>query len=226
MIMGLNKSKFPVMEIVVFTSVGFAIERFFLLDPSPLTDHLTAIKIYKDQDPVERVLPLRELLVMEWLGEYSHEYEMFLTIADKSSFYEMAQQFIQRGVFDYELWNSMLLALSNALKCPIVIFSSNDTYPVIPLIPREAPLSAVPIYVAFNQTGKGHYNAINVFQIQVDISLRFKAKVLVRVVREVTKIPRKHFAQTTVHDVNVFRKYKGVVMTADVEISIILMESE
>ena len=48
---------------------------------------------YKDQDQVERVLRLRELLVMEWLGDYSHEYEMFLTIADKSSFYEMAQQF-------------------------------------------------------------------------------------------------------------------------------------
>ena len=69
-----------------FNSVGFAIERVFDIDPSPLTDHFTAIKIYKDQDQVERVLRLRELLVMEWLGDNSHEYEMFLTIADKSSF--------------------------------------------------------------------------------------------------------------------------------------------
>jgi hypothetical protein len=150
-----------------FTSVGYGIEKFFDLDPSPLTDHLRAINIYKNQDVCERVVRLRELVVMEWLGEYSHEYEMFLTVADKSSFYEMAQQFIQRGVFDCELGNSVLMALSNVLKCPVVIFTSIDTYPIIPLIPRQAPLSAIPIYVAFNQSGKGHYDAI-ASQIQCD----------------------------------------------------------
>ena len=161
-----------------FSSVGFAIERFFDIDPSPLTDHFTAIKIYKDQDQdqVERALRLRELLVLEWLGDNSHEYEMFLTIADKSSFYEMGQKFIQRGVFDCELGDSVLLAPSNVLKCPIVIFTSIDTYPVIPLIPREAPLSAVPIYVAFNQSGKGHYDAINVSQIEANISAKIQTK--------------------------------------------------
>ena len=88
----------------------------------------------------------------------------------------MAQKFIQRGVFDCELGNSVLLALSNVLKCPIVIFTSIDTYPVIPLIPREAPLSAVPIYVAFNQSGKGHYDAINVSQIEANISVKIQTK--------------------------------------------------
>ena len=38
-----------------FTSVDFAIERFFDIDLFPLNDHFTAIKIYKDQDQVERV---------------------------------------------------------------------------------------------------------------------------------------------------------------------------
>ena len=47
---------------------------------------------------------------------------MFLTIADKSSFYKMAQKFRQRGGFDCELGNSVLLALINVLKCPIVTF--------------------------------------------------------------------------------------------------------
>ena len=89
---------------------------------------------------------------MEWLGDYSHEYEMILTIADKSSFYEMAQQFTQCGIFYCELGNGVLLAPSNVLKCPIIFFTLIDTYPVIPLIPREAPLSAVPIYVAFNRS--------------------------------------------------------------------------
>ena len=212
-----------------FISVGFAIERFFLGDPSPPTDHLTAIKIYKDQDQVERVLRLRELLVREWLGDYSHDYEMFLTIAEKSSFYEMAEQFIQRGVFDCELGNSVLLALSNVLKCPIVIFTSIDTYPVIPLIPREAPLSAVLIYVAFNQSGKGHYDAIKVLQTEVHCSPKIQSKSIessCRCGQGRTKIPRKYFVQITVLDVNVFRKFKGAVTIADVEIVIILMENE
>ena len=42
----------------------------------------------------------------------------------------------------------------------MVIFTSIDTHSVIPVLPREAPLSATPIYVAFNQSGKGHYDAI------------------------------------------------------------------
>ncbi len=42
----------------------------------------------------------------------------------------------------------------------MVIFTSIDTHSVIPVISREAPLSATHIYVAFNQSGKGHYDAI------------------------------------------------------------------
>ena len=48
---------------------------------------------------------------------------MFLTVADKSSFYEMAQRFTERGIFDCEFGNSVLMALINVLKCPIVIFT-------------------------------------------------------------------------------------------------------
>ncbi|CAB3979300.1 Hypothetical predicted protein [Paramuricea clavata] len=172
-----------------FTSVGYGIEKFFDLDPCLLTDHLKAIDIYKNQDVCERIVCLRELVVMEWLGEYSHEYEMFLIIADKSSFYEMAQQFIQRGVFDCELGNSMLMALSNVLKCPVVIFTSIDTYPIIPLNPRQAPLSAIPIYVAFNQSGKGHYDAI-VLQIQCDARVENRVETSCRCGSENTRLQR------------------------------------
>ena len=46
------------------------------------------------------------------------------------------------------------------LKIPIVVFSSIASYPIIPLVPRSCPLTVVPIYVAFNQTGKGHYDPV------------------------------------------------------------------
>lgn len=143
-----------------FNSVGHGLESFFQVESSPIVRHLTSVGIFKGQDEVDRIMRLRELVVAEWLGEFSSEYSMFLTVADQSSFHDMAQRFIQRGVFDCELGNSVLMALANILKCPIVVFTSIDTYPIIPLIPRESPLSVIPIYVAFNQTGKGHYNAL------------------------------------------------------------------
>ena len=53
-----------------------------------------------------------------------------------------------------------MLSLTNVLKLPIVVFSSIDSYPVIPLVSRSSPLTVVPIHVAFNQSGKGHYDPV------------------------------------------------------------------
>ena len=84
---------------------------------------------------------------------------VFLTSSEKSSFEDTVQKVLEPGIFDYELGNSVLLALTNALKIPIV-FSSINSYPVIPLIPRVSPLISVPLYAAFNQSGKGHYDPV------------------------------------------------------------------
>ena len=74
----------------------------------------------------------------EWLGDNSEEDAAFLTTSEKSSFEETAHTFLEPGVFDCELGNSVLLSLSNVLKVPIVVFSSIDSYSVIPL-GQEAP---------------------------------------------------------------------------------------
>ena len=161
---------------------------------------------------------------MEWLGEYSHEYEMFLTVADKSSFYEMAQQFIQRGFFERAYGSQQCFK-----KCPVVIFTSIDTYPIISLIPRQAPLSAIPIYIAFltkvvkvtMMRLRRRYNAM--------LELKMRASQLkhpVDVVEEVIKKPGKAFVLITVLDVNVFREYKVAATNADARIVITLMEKE
>lgn len=74
--------------------------------------------------------------------------------------------FLEPGIFDCELGNSVLLALSNVLRITIVIYSSISSYPLIPLIPKESPSTNVPIYVAFNQSGKGHYDALATISIK------------------------------------------------------------
>ena len=73
----------------------------------------------------------------------------------------MAKHFLEQGFVDCELGNGVLLGLVNVLKCSIVCFSSITNYPVIPKIPRQKTLSSIPIHVAFTQSGKGHYDAVD-----------------------------------------------------------------
>ena len=53
----------------------------------------------------------------------------------------------------------MVLALSNVLGLPIIVFSSAHHYPIINISPRVCK-AAIPLYLAFNQCGAGHYDAV------------------------------------------------------------------
>ena len=143
-----------------FTSVSLGLDKLLEGNDDALIQHWESLQVHRNQDPSARNILLRELVVAEWLGDNSEEYAAFLTTSEKSSFEETARTFLEPGVFDCELGNSVLLSLSNVLKVPIVVSSSIDSYPVIPLVPRSSPLTVVPIYVAFNQSGKGHYDPV------------------------------------------------------------------
>ena len=56
----------------------------------------------------------------EWLN-HPHEYQGFLT---SSTVEEEAPKFMQSSFYHGELANTMVLAVSNALEIPIVVFSS------------------------------------------------------------------------------------------------------
>ena len=71
----------------------------------------------------------------------------------------MANNFENRGFFDCELGNATPLALANILQVPLVIISSIENFPVIPIIPRETPLTDIPLYIAYQRVGAGHYDA-------------------------------------------------------------------
>ena len=53
----------------------------------------------------------------------------------------------------------MLLSLSNALGLPIIVLSSAMHHPLINITPRHIRV-AVPLYVAYNQYGAGHYDSL------------------------------------------------------------------
>ena len=107
---------------------------------------------------------LRYIAVDEWM-KHSEEYQHFLS---EDYTVEEAPQFLQQGHFFGPLGNTMVVAISNALGLPVV-FSSNAHCPVINITPR-ACAAAIPLYVAFNHIGAGHYDAVSIANNQQSIS--------------------------------------------------------
>ena len=75
---------------------------------------------------------LRQVVVDEWLSNPG-DYEPFLT--SEQNYYTEAISFLQEGHFAAELGNSMPLAASNALRIPILVFTSMLHFPVLPVSP-------------------------------------------------------------------------------------------
>jgi len=55
----------------------------------------------------------------------------------------------------------MPLAASNALRIPIVVFTSMLNFPVLPVSPREIVLSENPIFLTYDMNYAGHYDAVD-----------------------------------------------------------------
>lgn len=54
----------------------------------------------------------------------------------------------------------MIKAISNSLGVSIIVLSSTLHYPIVYTTPRVCKVS-VPVYVALNQSGSGHYSALS-----------------------------------------------------------------
>ncbi len=88
---------------------------------------------------------------------YLNEYQSF--VGDSCNVKEEAEKFKNQGYFFGPLGNTMVVAVANALGIQVVIFSSAHHYPLIYITPRVCKTS-IPLYVAFNQGGAGHYDAV------------------------------------------------------------------
>lgn len=100
---------------------------------------------------------LRELAVEEWTS-HQERYQPFI----EGNIEDQSRLFLQSGYFMGDLGNLMPLAMANLLGSPLVIFSSLETMPVLLITPTSTKEGVPPIYLAFNQFGAGHYDAINV----------------------------------------------------------------
>jgi hypothetical protein len=98
---------------------------------------------------------LRQLVVGEWRN-HQEKYEGYVVGMNIT---QQIDLFLRDGYFNSELGNTMVLALANVFGVPIVVFSSIIQYPVINVNPDHMSVP-LPVFVAYNHSGCGHYDAI------------------------------------------------------------------
>ena len=99
---------------------------------------------------------LRTLMVKEW-NEHTDHYQGFLN-EDISN---ISETLLENGQYMGDLGDLMVLTLANVLHVPITIFTSVDNMPVLCIMPTtQSVFSTQPIFLAFNQSGSGHYDAV------------------------------------------------------------------
>ena len=146
----------------LFSSVVFQLEQMApLSDSNNLSALLERLRLCNTLS--EKVLFLRGELVNEWLSN-KQEYDKFLTDTELE---DMAPEYRMPGVFTGQMGNMMLLGLANVLNMSFVVFTSMESFAVIPVSPRSRPITAAPIYLAFNHAGPGHYDAVILFDSTV-----------------------------------------------------------
>jgi hypothetical protein len=135
-----------------------------------LKEHIESIfPEIKNTSNTELQWKLRKLAVDEWL-ENSQVYQCFLS---EGSVAEEAPNYLQSGYFFGELGNTMVLAISNALKMSVIVVSAINRMPFI-RVDSADPVTSRPLFVAFDQTGSGHYDGIkfHVAKAASDVPIR------------------------------------------------------
>ena len=142
-----------------FLSVAHALKNSIISNKSTSSDvikHLDALGLINNGDINGICAGLRKFIVEEWLA-HSASYSPFLT--GSQTFGDEAKAFLVDGHFATDLGNSMPLAMANVLCLPIVVFAQMENLPVLPISPRDC-IQCMPIFVAFDQSGVGHYDAV------------------------------------------------------------------
>ena len=157
---GMNKVSIPADGDCFFSSVSFHLSQ--ILKSEKNTDfakRLETLGLSVSSSQKEIVQTLRRLVVDEWLGQRRNVYEPFVTLSGLS--YELqAREFLNAGHFDSEIGNAMVLAVSNILQVPFIIFTTMENLPVISSIPTTESFYEMPLYLAFTHIGAGHYDVV------------------------------------------------------------------
>ena len=127
---------------------------------SELISHLHAIEFHTLLPGEHKiaVAGLRNLMVSN-LVENRAAYEGYIT-NDVVEYEEQLKNFKKLGVYSREIVNVMALSLTNVLRLNMVLFTSMENFPLIPISPLKKICTHQPLYLAFNHLDSGHYDSV------------------------------------------------------------------
>ena len=144
----------------LFSSVIFQLKQMVSSGNVELHNHLKAIgfHILLQGEHNTAVSCLRSLMVSELL-ENRATYDGYITNSGVE-YEEQVEKFKQMGVYSGEIGNVMALSLTNVLRVNMVLFTSMENFPLIPISPLKKVCTHQTLYLAFNHLGSGHYDAV------------------------------------------------------------------
>ncbi len=160
---GLAKVPVPKDGNCCFTAVSLALKNLDANSTpnSDLKHALTTALPLDVNTPTEEINKcLRHLVYKEWT-DFQAEYQDYIP---GDNFQEEASKFLINGFFMSDLGDTVVKALCNALKTPIVVLSSVPGTPFLHFKPRQFIIHA-PLVIAYNQFGAGHYDSVSYVSI-------------------------------------------------------------
>lgn len=125
--------------------------------------HLASIGYHTDEENSldDNVSVLRELISDEWLAR-EEEYSKLL-VSHMISFKEEAQAFKKKGYFKAEMSNLLPIAAAKVLRVPVVVFTSLQHFPIVPVVPSDAIIIGSCVHVAYNAAGFGGFYDVGTY---------------------------------------------------------------
>lgn len=215
-----------------FQSVAHALSKYIIPHKSVSSDmlsHLQKLGLINQPDIDEVCAKLRTLIVEEEWMRYPDAYTPFITGTGRKFEIE-AKLFLNDGHFASELGKSMPLAIANLLKLPLVLITQMENFPVLPITPRES-LQCLPIFVAYDQSGPGHYDAV--VQIEnmqpTEESLEASTKEIICMDVAVARAQERKLkillpVINSTKDANAFKDFRAALIHVIVEVVKTLME--
>lgn len=145
-----------------FSAVAQSI-KLLMTSNQKILEQLQNLPINLSDTLEEIAIRLRAGTVKEWIDN-SEEYQAFVS---NTNVQMEAINFETSGYFNSELGDTMLTALTNFLQMPFIVFTSIEGTPILHFTPRQ-PLIQVPILLAYNQYGAGHYDSLSFTDISME----------------------------------------------------------
>ena len=124
--------------------------------PAHVSNSLLSIGMTTNMTILQLASLLRELVVEEWLSDHIDNYINF--VSDSVDFFAEVKQFEQSGYHHGPLGDLMPMAMANALHMPLAIVTSEAHSPLICVCPSGSPITDLPLFLAYNSFGAGHYD--------------------------------------------------------------------